>query len=81
MVPASPPPLLLPFLISVIVNVSLSASVSSIAKSNADPFVLSIVASLFTVSVSSTATGSLSLIPVTVNESSAVEVSFPSLTV
>ena len=52
-----------------------------IAKSNEEPFVLSIVPSLFTVSVSSTATGSLSLIPVTVYESSAVEVSCPSLTV
>ena len=63
------------------VRVSPSASVSSALIASVESLSRVIDESRLTVSVSSTATGSLSLIPVTVNESSAVEVSFPSLTV
>ena len=63
------------------VRVSPSASVSSAFIASVESLSRVIDESRLTVSVSSTATGSLSLIPVTVNESSAVEVSLPSLTV
>ena len=73
-VPESPPPSVCPTLIAEIVNDSPSASVSSALIANNVSAALVIVSPFGTVSVSSTATGFSSLIPVTVKESSAVSV-------
>jgi len=80
-VPAVPEPSVPPIRIAVIVKLELSsASVSSLSSSWESPTEREIVASSFTASVSSTATGE-SLIPLTVIVMVAISVALPSETV